>query len=413
MSAGGTVHEPRFTLSAGPTMTSRRVTQALGAGMMFDYDPAFLDVFRDTEVAIAELLDTTNDVVVLQGEAYLGIESACRSLARPGLKCLNVVTGVYGQWFGERMRSYGADVDDVVFPFDEAADAEMVRRRLEDLGDRELVSVVHSETPSGIVNPLAEIARAAKDVGALVVSDVVSSVGGTEVWPDRWGVDLCVAGAQKCLAGPSGVSFLIVSDAAWQAIRSNPNAPRRSFVSLLDWKDRWIEGGREAYPYTPTVSEMNGLNAAVREVLDLGLAESVRRHDLAAEACRRGICAMGLELWPRSEQYAANCVTAIRCPEGVDVQATLQHVRRKYGVMLSGGYGELRDRLFRIGHMGPAGQSLYPLVATAALGRGLADFGVQLDLGRGAESVLAAFADGFGDEEYGATDAQVERDKGA
>jgi pyridoxamine--pyruvate transaminase len=395
------IHEPVFTLSAGPTMSSRRVNQALGSGMVFDYDPAFQEVFRETEASIAELLKTKQDVVIFQAEAYLGIEGACRSLARPGMKCLNVVTGVYGQWFGDRLRSYGAEVDDVVFPFNEAADPAVVGRRLEELGDRELVSVVHSETPSGIVNPLAEIAALGKQAGALVFSDVVSSVGGTEMWPDEWGVDLCVVGAQKCLAGPSGIAFAVVSDAAWEAISTNPDAPRRSFLSLLDWKERWIEGGREAYPYTPTVSEILGLHAAVREVLDAGLDSVVRRHDIAAEACRRGAEAMGLELWPRDEAYAANCVTAITCPDGIDVQATLRHVRRKYGVMLSGGYGDLRNRLFRIGHMGPATQSLYPLVAVTALGRGLADLGVKLDIGAGADAVLASLAGAFGDEEYG------------
>lgn len=395
-------HQPVFTLSAGPTMSSRRVDQALGGGMVFDYDPSFQELFRDTEAAIAELLGTSRDVVVLQGEAYLGIESACRSLVQPGTRCLNVVTGVYGKWFGDRLRSYGAEVDEVEFPYDEAAAGDAVAARLEELGDRELVSVVHSETPSGIINPLAEIAAAAKDAGALVFSDVVSSVGGTEVLPDRWGVDLCVAGAQKCLAGPSGISFAVVGDEAWETIRANPEAPRKSFLSLLDWKERWIDDGRERYPYTPTVSEIAGLHAAVREVLDMGLEAAIRRHDVAAAACRTGVIAMGLELWPRSEAYAANCVTAIRCPEGVDVQTTLRHVRRKYGVMLSGGYGELRDRLFRIGHMGPSADSLYPLVAVSALGRGLTDLGVPVDMGAGASAVLELLSSEFNDEEYGA-----------
>lgn len=398
---GGTIAPPAFTLSAGPTMSSRRVDQALGRGMVFDYDPSFQELFRDTEAAIEELLDTEMDVVVLQGEAYAGIEGACRSLVRPGTRCLNVVTGVYGKWFGDRLRGYGADVEEVEFPYDEAASADAVAARLEELGDRELVSVVHSETPSGILNPLPEVAAAAKDAGALVFSDVVSSVGGTEMWPDRWGVDLCVAGAQKCLAGPSGISFAVVSDAAWDAIRANPEAPRRSFLSLLDWKERWIDGGRERYPYTPTVSEIAGLHAAVREALDQGLENVFRRHDVAAAACRRGVVAMGLELWPRSEDYATNCVTAIRCPEGVDVQATLRHVRRKYGVMLSGGYGDLADRLFRIGHMGPTADSLYPLVAVSALGRGLADLGVTVDTGAAAAAVLETLSNEFGDEEYG------------
>jgi pyridoxamine--pyruvate transaminase len=102
---------------------------------------------------------------------------------------------------------------------------------------------------------------------------------------------------------------------------------------------------------------------------------------------------MGLELWPKSEEYAANCVTAVRCPDGVDVAKTLLHIREHYGVMLSGGYGELKNRLFRLGHMGPAARSLNPLVAVGAFGRGLADLGVELNVGAGTEAVLAVLSE--------------------
>ena len=213
-------------------------------------------------------------------------------------------------------------------PYDEALDPAAVGEELERHGDIELVALVHSETPSGIENPLAEIAPLAKRAGALVFADVVSAVGGTNVRTDDWGVDICVAGPQKCLAGPPGMSLVVVSDEAWAAIEANPNAPRGSFLSLLDWRETWIEGGRVKYPYTPSVSDVNGVHAAVGECLEEGLDTVIARHEAAARACREGVKAMGLELWARSESYAANCVTAIRCPEGVEVKSTpLAHPR--------------------------------------------------------------------------------------
>lgn len=382
------MREPDFTLSAGPTMSSRRVQQAQGEPMIFDYDPVFLERFRETERLVGQLFQTEKDVVLMQGEAVLGIEAAARGLVKPGMKCLNLVSGVYAQWFGDWLRSYGAEVVELRVPFDEALDAEAVREELERRGDIELVALVYSETPSGIENPLAEIGPIAKQAGALVFADVVSAIGGTQLRADEWGVDVAVAGSQKCLAGPPGVSLCIVSEDAWKAIEANPNAPRHSFLSLLDWRETWIEGGRVKYPYTPSVSDVNGVHAAVGECLDQGLENVIETHATAARACRAGAEAMGLKLWPKSERYAANCVTAIRCPEGVSVPETLAHIRERYGVMISGGYGELAERLFRLGHMGPSARSLYPLVSVSALGQGLADLGVGVDVAAGAKAVL-------------------------
>lgn len=382
--------EPVFTLSAGPTMSSTKVQQAQGSPMIFDYDPAFQEMFRETESMAAELLRTGKDIILMQGEAVLGLEAAARGVVRPGMKCLNLVSGVYAKWFGDWLRSYEAEVVELEVPFDRAIDPESVRRTLEEHGDFELVSIVHSETPSAIENPLSEIGPIAKEAGALVFADVVSAVGGTDVRPDEWGVDICIGGPQKCLAGPPGMSIVAVGDEAWAAIEANPNAPKGSFLSLLDWRDTWTRGGRVKFPYTPSVSDIFGVHAALAECLDEGLDRVIRRHASAAAACRAGVEALGLELWARDSSYAANCVTGIRCPEGVTVSQTLAHVRENYGVMLSGGYGELADQLFRLTHMGPISRSFYPLVSVSALGRGLRDLGVDVDLAAGAEAVLEA-----------------------
>ncbi len=383
---------PDFTLTAGPTMASTRVRQALGSPVIFDYDPVFLERFRDLERRVAELLGTRNDVVMMQGEAVLGLEAAARGLVRPGMRCLNLVSGVYAMWFGDWLRAFGGDVVEHTVAFDEAIDPADVERLLSEHGDVELVAMVHSETPSGIENPLREIGPIVHRHGALLLADVVSAVGGTDVRVDEWHVDLCVAGPQKCLAGPPGMSLVAVGERAWAAIEANPQAPRGSFLSLLDWKAKWIDGGRTAFPYTPSVADVNGVHAAVCEVMEEGLDAAIARHALAARATRAGVRGLGLELWAKREQDAANCVTAVRCPEGVAVADVLAHVRERYGVMLSAGYGPLATKLFRLGHMGPAARSLFPVVAVGALGRGLADLGVAVRIGDGAEAVLDALS---------------------
>jgi len=382
------VRHPDYTLTAGPTTGWPRVQAALGSPIIYDYDPVFLERFRALEGKVARLFRTGADVVLMQGEAVLGLEAAARGLVRAGDTAINLVSGVYGKWFGLWLRDLGANLVEVEVPYDRAIDPADVERALVANPGARVVSVVHSETPSGTVNPLHEIGPLAKRHGALVIADVVSSLAGEDLRTDEWGLDLCVAGPQKCLAGPPGISLVTVSEEAWAAIRANPEAPRGSFLSLLDWKERWIEGGRTAFPYTPSVSDVNGVDAACDEVLETGLDAYVAMHRRAARATRAGVRAMGLDLWPASEDIAASCVTAVTAPDGVRVLEVQADVRERYGVMLSPGFGDLKERLFRLGHMGPNARSLTPLVALAALGQGLADHGAAVSVGDGVEAAL-------------------------
>jgi pyridoxamine---pyruvate transaminase len=382
------MREPDFTLSAGPTTASARTLAALGSPIVYHYDPVFLERFRALERKVAQIFETQNDIVLMQGEAVLGLEAAARSVVRPGMKCLNLVSGVYGKWFGFWLKDYGANLVEIEVPYNDAVDPADVERAFRQHPEIELVSVVHSETPSGTANPVAEIGPIAKAHGAIVIADVVSSLACTPLRPDTWGLDICVAGPQKCLAGPPGMSLITVSGDAWSVIGKNPNAPRSSFLSLLDWKERWIDGGREHFPYTASVSDVHGVAAACDQVLEEGLDATIALHERAARACRAGVLAMGLELWPRSEEICTPCVTAISAPEGVDCGKLLRHIREHYGVMLSGGYGDLVGKLVRIGHMGVTARSLHPVVGLSALGRGLADLGVPLRVGEGVEAAL-------------------------
>ena len=205
------MRRPDFTLTAGPTMASPGVLSALGSAIIFDYDPVFLERFRETERLLANVYRTANDVVLMQGEAVLGLEAAARGLVHRGTRCLNLVSGVYASWFGDWLREYGADVYEVRVPYDEAVDPSLVEHALGEHGPIELVCLVHSETPSGVENPLAQIGPMAHAHGALMLADVVSSLGGTELLVDEWHVDIAVAGPQKCLAGPPGMSLISVS----------------------------------------------------------------------------------------------------------------------------------------------------------------------------------------------------------
>ena len=261
-----TMNDPDFTLSAGPVTASARTLAALGSPITYHYDPAFLDCFRRTERKVAQILQTVADVVLMQGEAVLGLEAGARALVRPGTPVLNLVSGIFGKGMGHWLRDFGADVRELEVAYNDAVDAAEVERFLESHPQIEVVAVVHSETPSGTLNPVAEIGPIARAHGALTLVDCVSSVGGIPFKADEWQLDVCVAGPQKCLGGPPGMSLMSVSEEAWTRIRQNPAAPRASFLSLLDWKEQWLEGGK--FPFTPSVSDVHGVEAACDQLLE-------------------------------------------------------------------------------------------------------------------------------------------------
>lgn len=373
------------TLSAGPTAMAASTLAAMAAPMCYHYDPAFVEQYRRTEEKVGRVMRAGRaDALLLHGEAVLGLEAAWRAAVRPGMHCLNLVSGVFGKGMGDWLRSGGAVVHEVATDYDDAIDPGEVERALREHPQVELVAVVYSETPSGTINPVWDIGPLAKRHGAVTLVDCVSAVGGMPFEADEWQLDICVAGAQKCLAGPPGISLLTVSQDGWELIARNPQAPRASYLSLLDWKEQWLGEGR--FPFTPSIAEVRGVDAACDLVLAEGIEAAVARHTLAAASARAGALAMGLSLWPRHEEIMSTCVTAVRLPEGSSDAVVQRHAVERYGVMLSGGHGA--GSLMRIGHMGEMTRSLYPLTGLAALGRTLFDLGVKLDVGAGLEAAL-------------------------
>ncbi len=378
-----------FTLSAGPTVASARTLAALGSPITYHYDPDFLELFRGTQAKVAELFATRNDIVLMQGEAIVGLEGAARSLVRPGMHVLNLVQGVFGKGMGYWLRDFGAELHEIEVPYNDAVAPERVAEYLDAHPEVELVTVVASETPSGTVSDVSRIGPICRERGVLTLVDTVSGVGSMEFLTDEWGLDVCVAGAQKSLGGPPGVALVSVSAAAWEAIGRNELAPRSSYLSLLDWKEKWLEGG--AFPYTPSVSDMHGLASCLDEILEEGVDDAIARHAASAAVTRAGVRAMGLDLWPVSDDIAATCVTSVALPAELDDVEVRTLVRERYGVMLSSGQGA--GNIVRIAHMGPTASGLFPIVGISALGRALMDMGWKADVGAGVDAALAVLSE--------------------
>lgn len=379
---------PDFTLSAGPVTVTARTLAGLGKPILYHYDPEFRETFTRTQDKVATILKTSNDILLMQGEAIVGLEGALRSLITPGMPVLNLVQGVFGKGTGYWIADFGAELHEIEVGYDDAVTPEQVEAYLDEHPEIRMVCLVASETPSGTVTDVSRIGPMCRNRGILTYVDTVSGVLGMPWETDEWGLDLCVAGAQKCLGGPPGIALVSVSERAWEAIYANPAAPRDSYLSLIDWKEKWLGEGR--FPYTPSVSDVNGLEAALDQALEEGVDAVVARHEAAAHVTRTGARAMGLELWAVREEIASACVTSIRLPDHLDNALVRDHAREVYGVMLSHGQGA--GNLIRLSHMGPTAGGLHSIVGLAALGRSLADLGVTVDIGAGLEAALGALS---------------------
>lgn len=382
---------PRMNLAAGPVEVPDRTRRALAQPVLYHYDPLFREIFAETSALAKRAFQTEYDVVLMQGEAILGLEAAAASLIAPGDKVLNLVSGVFGKWFEDFIRKYGGETIELAVPYNEAIDPEDVRRALQANPGVKYLSAVHSETPSGTHNPIRAIGAVAHEFGVLTLVDTVSGFGGEEVIPEAWGIDVGIVGPQKCLSGNPGMSLVSVSPAAWAAMEGRPNPLRGSFLSILDWKDAWLDAGR--FPYTPSVSEVYALQSTLEQALEEGMGAMAARHQLVAKACRAGVAALGLELWPAREEIAAACVTAVRIPDGLDDAAIRGPMRDRYGVMISPGYGDLMGKLVRLGHMGMAAHPTTLAAQLAIFELALADAGYPVALGSSVGAAMDVLRD--------------------
>ncbi|OKK08575.1 aspartate aminotransferase [Streptomyces sp. CB03234] len=343
---------------------------------LLDLPPLTADRFAAIERRVAALLATEQDVVITQGEALLPLEGCIRAGARPGSTALNVITGPYGQTFGNWLRDCGATVVDLEVPFHTAVTADRIGEALERNPEIDFVSLVHAEAATGNTNPVAEIGEVVRAHGALFHLDAVASVGAEPVLPDAWGVDLCVISAQKAMGGPAGVSAVSVSTRAWERFAANPAAPRRSYLSLLDWKERWIDAGRTALPHAPAQLEMLALEACLERIEAAGLDTLMARHASAAAATRAGALALGggLEPYVYEAKDAAPVATTLRAPAGVDAaELVAAALAADPSLPLAAGGGALAKEMVRVNHYGPDADRAVVEASLTALGAALTE----------------------------------------
>jgi aspartate aminotransferase-like enzyme len=294
---------------------------------------------------LQQVCRTENDVLLFTASGSGAFESALVNLLSPGERVLVVTAGAFGDRWCSMATAFGADVHELRYSWGETPQPDDLRTRLEETG-AEVVVLVHSETSTGVVADVQTLARVSQESGALTVVDAVSSLGAVPLETDAWRLDVVVAGSQKALMTPPGLSLTTVSAAAWERA-SRSTSPRYYF----DWERMRKALASGSTPFTPAVTVIAALDAALGLLLEEGLDAAFARHAALGRACREGAKAMGLELFSPDEERSA-VVTAILTPEGVDAKELVLELRDRFGITVAGAHGELGTRMFRIGHIG-------------------------------------------------------------
>lgn len=336
----------RIPLVPGPTTVPPEIRAAYQEDYgSADLEPEYYDLYAETQEMLRTILGTRNPVVIMTGEAMVALWGALKSTLRPGDRVVAVATGVFGYGIADMARRLGAAVEVVGFDHDEAADPERVEEAIRRVRPK-MVTMVHCETPSGTLNPVAEVGElVARYEVPLFYVDAVSSAAGVPLRVDEWRIDLCVVGTQKCLSALPDLGIVTVSERAWEIVEGvgyvgyDALQPFRTALG-----DRW-------FPYTPSWHAMAALNVACRRVLQEGLENVFRRHAEVAAYCRERLRAMGLQLFPRREEWCSPTVTAVKVPEGLSWPELDRRLRAR-GMAVGGSLGPLAGKVFRIGHMG-------------------------------------------------------------
>lgn len=341
---------PRLLLGPGPSNVHPRVLQALSAPALGYLDPLWMQTMDNIARMLRALFRTQNELTIaMPGTGTAGMETGIANLVEPGDV---VVVGTHG-FFGERLaeiaRRYGATVAPVPGEWGRPLAPEAVEQELRKHPKVKLLAVVHAETSTGVLQPIEPLASLARRYDCLLLVDAVTSLGGSPVEVDAWGIDFCYSASQKCLGCPPGLAPITASHRAEQAILNRSQKVRSFYLDLTLHRSYW--GGPRLYHHTAPVNLLYGLHEGLRIILEEGLEARWKRHQRVALALWAGLQALGLRLLVE-EPYRLPQLTTVLVPDGVDEGKLRRALLEEWGIEVGGGLGNLRGKVLRIGLMG-------------------------------------------------------------
>ena len=310
-----------------------------------DIDTRFTEYYKHTCDMLGEIIHSTGNIYILSGEGILGLEAACASLTEAGDRVLVIDNGIYGKGFGDFVKIYGGTPVYYTKDYTEPIDVTELKAYLDTDSDFKYATVVHCDTPSGMLNDVEAICPLLKEYGIMTVVDTVSASFGVPLNVDAAKIDICCMGSQKALSAPPGLTMLSVSDDAIKAMENRKTPIASFYCNILTfknyYKDKW-------FPYTMPISDIIGLDKAISNVLHDKTI--LKRHHIIGQAVRKAVTAAGLTLYAKGGY--SDTVSVINVPEGLTDTQILDTMRDDYNILIAGCFDILAGKVFRIGHMG-------------------------------------------------------------
>jgi alanine-glyoxylate transaminase/serine-glyoxylate transaminase/serine-pyruvate transaminase len=370
----------RILLGPGPSQIAPRVMRALATPVLSHLDAAFLPLLDDVRTRLRGAFRARESALTLaiSGTGTSGMETVVANLVADGTRVLAIVTGYFGDRIAEMCRRYGAEVTRLDVEWGRAVDPAAVGRALA-AGRFDIVTAVHAETSTGVLNPIQDVAALAHEHGALIVVDAVTSLGGHPLETDAWGLDAVYSCSQKCIGAPSGMAPI-----AWTPDAALRKVACRSFYFDLGLiEDYWV---RRKYHHTLSSTMIYALREALVGIDEEGLERRWARHHKHHHALVLGLEAMGLELLPPPSERLWT-LNAIRVPSNVDEAAVRRHLLTEFTIEIGAGLGPLAGKIWRVGLMGASSSPSLVLLLLGALDRAL---GTQRRPARPGAGVAAA-----------------------
>ena len=382
----------RILMGPGPSNVHARVLQAMTAPILGHLDPDFLRVMDDVMEMLRAVFRTSNRLTLpLSATGSAGMEAAFCNMVEPGDIVVIATNGYFGKRMADVASRCGAQVHTVEFPWGKPVGPDLSDLETEMKKHRSVKALgfVHGETSTGILSPLPPLADLAHRYDALLVADVVTSLGGEEVALDRWDVDVCYSASQKCLGAPPGLAPISLGPRAIKVLKERKTRIQSFYLNLAILESYWSED--RVYHHTAPISMIYALREALRMAMEEGLENRIRRHARNAEALKSGLEAMGLELFAEPSSRL-NPLTTVVVPDGVDAARVRRTLLADYGIEIGGGLGEIASRVWRVGLMGESSRESNVLTFLSALERILAQEGYEVGRGVGVAGAQRALS---------------------
>jgi len=343
------MYRPQNLRLPGPTFVPQSVLAASSRPLINHRGPEFASLLAALTRALQDFLRTQGDVLLLTCSGSGAMEAAVANTLSRGDRVLVFSNGAFGERFHSIAKSYGVDARRVDVTWGRAVDPDLVRDELAKEKGKDAakaVLVTHNETSTGVLNPLKDIAEVVRESGKLFIVDSISGAGATEVEVDDWGIDVLVSASQKSWGAPPGVAIVTMGPRAWKAY-DRSDLPKAYF----DLQQAKASLEKAQTPSTPAVTVFIALQESLKLMAEEGIASICQRHRDLAYATRRGVQALGLQLFA-DEAHASPTVTSFRSPTRVDARNLIRILRESYDTVIAGGQGRLEGQIGRIGHMG-------------------------------------------------------------